>query len=227
MAQETETPLIPEGLTKKQWQFANEYVKCFSATKAAKATGEYKNDQSASNAGWAMLHRPLVQKAISDLLSERNALWAQEHWRIIQEALTLGLSNIGDFVRCSGDDVTFTDWDDIPHHKLAAVQGMTKRTFKNGTVELEIKMQPKARGVEMLMKNLGMLSGKSEEKTNRGSFAAWSKDVKRQAAEAEKLEDLEKQLDAAKAELMELKGQSNGEGDGASARDTQAHGRGG
>lgn len=223
---------IPKGLSEQQWRFALAYVKCFHATRAAKASGEYKSDKAASVSAARYLGMPQVKKAITGLLDEQNRIWAKEQWRVIQEALSLALANIDDFVKWGTeklkpsdpgydeevggyqdyDYVRFVPSKDLPRHLKAAVKSIKKTRNRDGSVSMELTLHQKSNNLEKLMKNLGLLHGKGEAKTNRGAFAAWSKDVKKQAAEAEKLEELTKKLESAQAELKELKGQSDEHG---------------
>ena len=244
MAPATKTPLIPKGLTEQQWRFVMAYAKCFHATKAAKASGEYKDDKSASVSATRFLAMEPVREAISNLLESQNQLWAQERWRVIQEAMSLAFANIDDFVTWGtrglkpedpGYDeeqgghqdyefIHFTESKDLPRHVKAAVKSIKKTRDRNGSISIELTLHGKSNNIDKLMKNLGLLNGKSEQKTNRGEFAKWSDSLRNPSDETLKTEALEDEVRQLKAELEKAKGQSD---DGARAGDGGADGGGG
>ena len=176
---------MSDSLTPKQARFVDEYLIDLNATQAAKRAGY--SEKTAGSIGSENLHKPEIQAA----LSKRQADLA-ERVEIDQAAIVRRLAlrsnlDIGELVEWGGsvtvgEDqrwVTMKPSGKLPDHIRRAVESVEVKD--NGTIKL--KLFPKAKAEELLMRHLGMLNDRLDL---TGSLHAGVRDLSE-----EKIKELE------------------------------------
>lgn len=111
------------------------------------------------------IKRPLVQAAIAErrkAVMQRLDISAE---RVLQEVAKLAFSNMGDYVRITGDGEPYTDLSNVSLDQMAAISEVTTEDFTDGrgddardVKKVKIKLYDKLAALEKLMKYHGLFA---------------------------------------------------------------------
>ena len=145
------------ALTKRREQFCREYVVDFCGAKAARRAG-YSQSNAGSYAS-DLLKEPEVRARIAELTSIKNEkredLLQQRRDRVIEELLAVAFADISEFLEWGPDGYKLNPSIQLTAQQTAAVLEVSETVSKMG-ITRSIKLHPKLRALEMLMRELGM-----------------------------------------------------------------------
>jgi phage terminase small subunit len=155
-----------ESMT-KQRKFVREYLKHFSATKAAIAVG--CSERSAGELG----HRLLKKVEASGLLAQETEKALSESGiekkPVLEEIAKLAFSNMGDYVTATEDGQFDLSLSAISREKWAAIQEITVDTTggsgdgeRRRVLRTRFKLASKKENLELLAKYLQLLTDRKE-----------------------------------------------------------------
>lgn len=148
-------------LTDKQILFGKEYVIDFNGARSARAAGYSK--KNARGSAIDNLAKPIIRKYIHLLTQPRHQKLDITADRIMQEYATMAFSNLGDFMRIDSDGLPYVDLNDLPHEKLAALQGVDVVQMPSdedggpSPMRAKIKLYDKKAALDVLAKREGLL----------------------------------------------------------------------
>lgn len=143
-------------LTEKQQRFVNEYLIDLNATQATIRAGY--STKTADVQGSRMLGNVKVQQAISEAMAERSKRTGVNQDRVVLELAKIAFVKMTDIVDHQGRIKSSATEDD-----LACIESMKYKRSESGTgssVEMEVKISPKLKALELLGKHLGMWNDK-------------------------------------------------------------------
>lgn len=156
-----------ERLTKKQQAFADEYLKDFNGSKAAKKAG-YKAKNSRFTAH-ENLTKPNIRSYISRKMEKRAERTEITQDMIVNELATIAFSDMRDFTHWDKEGVRLKNSDDMGD-EVAALQELTtaQTEFGNNT---KIKLYSKLTALELLGRHLSLELAKSKhDHTHKGNI---------------------------------------------------------
>jgi phage terminase small subunit len=145
-------------LNPKQKLFCEEYVTDFNATRAYLAAGYKCTENAAAVSGSSLLRKPKIQQYLQQLQQERGNRLEITADRVLQEIAKVAFADLTDVVAFRGDEVAVKKFDEIPEGVTSAIQGVTERVLKDGSVVRAVKMHDKLRALDMLAMYLGVKS---------------------------------------------------------------------
>lgn len=163
-----------EGMSLKDRRFADEYLKDFNATRAAKRAGF--PPASAHTEGCKALKKPYV----AEYIDKRQAAIAKRYEvtqeRIVGELAKLAFASMGDFVRVTPEGDPYLDFSDMDQSQAASLIEVTVDEYTDGrgddardVKKVKIKLHDKRSALVDLGKHLGLFD-KSGDPTDDGSL---------------------------------------------------------
>lgn len=143
-------------LTEKQKRFVDEYLIDLNATQAAIRAGY--SPKTAQEIGSQNLSKLMVQDAIAKEMAERSKRTGVNQDRIVLELAKIAFVKLTDIVDNTGKIKSSASDDD-----LSCIESMKYKKSESdsgSSVEREVKISPKLKGLELLGKHLGMWNDK-------------------------------------------------------------------
>lgn len=147
------------GLSNIRERFCQHYTKHWNATRAAKEAG-YK-EKWASSIGYQLLQNTLVKKRISELTEHAIKEIGVTRERVLTELSRIAFTGMKDLATWNESGVSFKPSKDIDEDVAAAISEVSETVTQAGGT-LRIKQHDKVRALEILAKNLKMLTDKHE-----------------------------------------------------------------
>ena len=144
--------LAPRKLTVKQALFAQEYLKDFSASAAARRAGYSHN--TARFIGFENLTKPNIREEINSLSEHKAKYEAVTIERVIEEYRRIAFAQTTDMVQLKGGWVTIEDTDNLTVEQKAAISQI--KQAKDGSIE--VKFYSKQAALDSLGKYLGLFT---------------------------------------------------------------------
>ena len=138
-------------LTRKQIAFGNEYINNpnVSATQAAINAGY--SEKGAFVQASLLLENIKVKAFIKKRREEQSKILDVNVDRVVRELANISFSNVTDFIKVDGDNVTLTDWSLLTKDQTACIESVNKT--KEG---YRLKLYSKATAIELLGKYFNM-----------------------------------------------------------------------
>lgn len=141
------------GLTDKQERFCQEYLIDLNGTQAAIRAG-YSEDSAPSIACENFI-KPNVQARLAELKSERSKRCQISIDDVVLELKRVGFSNMSNFAKWDGDDVTFRCSEELTEDQSRCVESISQTVTKEGGSH-SLRLHPKVKALELLGEHLGM-----------------------------------------------------------------------
>ncbi|PUB87059.1 MAG: terminase small subunit [gamma proteobacterium symbiont of Ctena orbiculata] len=140
-------------LNQKQQRFCREYVIDFNGTRAAIAAGYSK--KSARQTAHENLTKPDIQKALVELISERNDRLRMQSDDVLIRLVEEADAKFSDLLGKAGDFKDPEEWPEVWDRMISGYK-VTTRTDKEGnvTVTREIKKNENPRRLELIGKHV-------------------------------------------------------------------------
>jgi phage terminase small subunit len=148
-------------LTAKQQRFCEEYLVDLNATKAAIRAGYSK--KTAGELGWENLKKPEIQAQVKKLMDERASRTEISQDLALKMLYNFLSANVADYLTFTDKGVVFKRSDELTPEQLACVSEVSEYIGKN-TRNRRFKLVSKEKMLALMMKHLGMLDGKPEDK---------------------------------------------------------------
>jgi phage terminase small subunit len=144
-------------ITDQQERFAREYIVDRNGTAAAVRAGY--SEATASQAATRLLKHEGIVAFIANLTEKRNARVELTPARLLEELGRLALADVG---LAFNPDGTMRPIHEIPEDVRRCLSGLEVRQDDSGASIVKAKFVDKAKGLELAMKHLGMLTEKLE-----------------------------------------------------------------
>lgn len=165
---------IKESLTLKQRTFAEEYIKDFHITDAAKRAGY--SDKTAYSIGWNLLNKVEIGHYLSYLISARAKRTQVTADRVVQEIAKIAFHDVNELMDYINGGVLFKDLKDMQFSEIikeiTVKEQINKKGERAGKIAT-IKVHDKVKALELLGKhtaifteNINLLSGGKPIETN-------------------------------------------------------------
>lgn len=142
-------------LNAQQEEFVQFYTRDFNATRAAIKAGY--SEKSAASLGYQLLQNPLVRKAIDGITKKNAVKHDLIRHRIIEQLSIIAFANLKDYGSFDSNGIVIkpsTELDD----DLASAIGEFKVTVNEYGKNVQFKLLPKEKSIELLGKHLGMFT---------------------------------------------------------------------
>ena len=138
-----------ETLTDKQLKFCNEYLIDFNGKQAAIRAGyaEKTADITASK----LLRVSKVKEYLDSRKKEIVKASDISIQKVLNELAKIAFSNITDFIKVKGDEISLTDWTLLSKEQTACIESVSQT--KEG---YRLKLYNKPQALEMIGRHLGM-----------------------------------------------------------------------
>lgn len=161
------TSPIP-GLSGQHAAFFRAYMTHRNATQAAKDAGY--SQKTARHQGARLLANVAIAAEIrkADLAAQET--FEIDRRRVLQELANLAFANMQNYMRFGEDGEPVLDFSGLTADQAAALQEVTVEEFVDGRSDkrqvrrVKFKLSDKAKSLELLMRNMGMLVEKHEHK---------------------------------------------------------------
>lgn len=157
-----------KALSERDRKFADEYLKDYNATRAAKRAGF--SPVSAHVEGCLALKKPKVIAHIRQRQAALAKKYEVTQERIVAELAKIGFSTMGDYMRVTPDGQPYIDLSDLQEAEAAALSEITVDDYVDGRGDnardvkrVKIKLHDKKGALVDLAKHLGMFAKNGDE----------------------------------------------------------------
>lgn len=147
-------------LTAKQKDFAEQYVHCMNATKAAWRTG--LSVKAAGVTGHHWLKNPKVQEAIKRVRAQRAQKLEGLKERVLEELACIAVADLTDVIFIKDGEIHVKDLAKLPSEVTRCIRTISMVPTKYGT-SCRVEFYDKEKALELLGKHAGMWWDKEED----------------------------------------------------------------
>ncbi|MDD4931810.1 MAG: terminase small subunit, partial [Candidatus Colwellbacteria bacterium] len=139
----------------KYQRFVDEYLIDLNPGRAYKAAGYKISDKAAYQAGWQLLQRKEIQRAVQQQMEERSRRCHIDQDRVLDELAKIGFANIKNVVSWNKWGVTVKDSEVITDEDAAAISEVSA-TFNEYGCNVKVRMYDKRAALVDIGNHLGI-----------------------------------------------------------------------